>query len=133
MFKSFKKSEKVLNQFIGYVFVGGVAFVIDFAALWFFTDMMGINYLYSAVIGFILGLLVNYFLSIYWVFGERKVKSARKEFIIFTVIGIIGLGVNELILWFFTDVRGVYYLHSKIIATGIVFIWNFVARKVVLF
>lgn len=133
MFKYFKKNEKTFVQFLAYTLVGGVAFVIDFSVLWFFTDIMRIHYLYSAVIGFIFGLLVNYLLSIYWVFNVRKSKSARTEFLIFAVIGIVGLGINELILWFFTDVRGVYYLYSKIIATGVVFIWNFVARKRVLF
>lgn len=133
MLKHFKKNEKVLVQFITYGFVGGLAFVIDFAALWFFTDVMGIHYLYSAVIGFVLGLMVNYLLSICWVFNARKLKNVHAEFMIFTVIGLIGLGINELILWFFTDIKGVYYLYSKIIATAVVFIWNFVARKKILF
>ena len=133
MIGKFKKSDKALVEFVTYTFVAGLAFLIDFGALKFFTEFFKIYYLYSGIIAFVLGLTTNYLLSVNWVFRVRRIKNVRMEFAIFAIIGLVGLGFNEAILWFFTEERGIYYLHSKLIATGVVFVWNFVARKVALF
>ncbi|HNS26245.1 MAG TPA: GtrA family protein, partial [Methanobacteriaceae archaeon] len=82
---------------------------------------------------FILGLIVNYILSISWVFNNRKLNSSTLEFGVFSLIGMVGLGLNEVFIWFFTAEVGFYYLISKIISAIIVLFWNFFARKYVLF
>jgi putative flippase GtrA len=120
-------------QMFRYLFVGGAAFIIDFLSLFILTDFFGIYYLISAAIAFILGLIVNYFLSISWVFNKRKLKNRHLEFGVFAVIGIIGLGFNEVFIWFFTQDLQIYYLISKIFAAIIILFWNFFARKYILF
>ena len=50
-----------------------------------------------------------------------------------TLIGIIGLGITELILFLLTDCGQLYYMLSKVIATAIVLVWNYVARKVIVY
>jgi putative flippase GtrA len=55
------------------------------------------------------------------------------EFLVFAGIGVIGLGLNELIIWFFTARIGLHYLASKIVSTVAIYCWNFFARKVALF
>jgi putative flippase GtrA len=54
------------------------------------------------------------------------------EFLLFTLIGFVGLGLNELFLWILTDLLLIYYLLSKIITAIIVYLWNFFARKIIL-
>lgn len=115
------------------MFVGGAAFIVDFGSLYILTDIFGIYYLISAAIAFLLGLVANYLLSISWVFNKRTLDSKSMEFGIFTFIGIIGLGINEFFIWFFTAEVGFYYLISKIISTVIILFWNFFARKYILF
>ena len=51
----------------------------------------------------------------------------------FALIGVVGLGLNELIIYLCTGVWGMWVMLSKIISTGIVFFWNFFARKYILF
>lgn len=126
-------TEKTSIQFLRYIFVGGAAFIVDIGSLYLLTDVFGINYLISAAIAFILGLIANYILSISWVFNKRTLKNRPIEFGVFAVIGIIGLGLNEFFIWFFTAEIGFYYLISKIISAGIILFWNFFARKYVLF
>jgi putative flippase GtrA len=53
--------------------------------------------------------------------------------LIFAVIGLVGLGLNEGIIWSFTDLVHFHYLISKIISAIVVFFWNFFARKKILF
>ncbi len=120
-------------QLFRYTFVGGFAFIVDFSLLFILTELMGIHYLISAAIALTAGLIINYFLSILWVFDKRKMVNKSVEFTLFAVIGIVGLGLNELFIWVFTEFAGLYYLLSKIISTAIVYLWNFFARKFTLF
>lgn len=122
-----------MRQLYRYTLVGGFAFLIDFATLYCFTEFLAIHYLVSAAVAFLAGLITNYLLSIRWVFEHRSFTSAKREFIIFAVIGVFGLMMNELCIWFFTEKAEFHYLASKIGAAGFVFLWNFVARKVILF
>jgi len=128
-----KKTNNTLIQLFRYTFVGGIAFVVDFVSLYLLTEFAGLHYLYSAAIAFILGLIINYILSILWVFNSRTVNKKIVEIIIFAVIGIIGLGLNEMMIWFFTEQLTIYYLYSKLISTIIVYFWNFLARKYILY
>lgn len=127
------KTDKTHIQMFRYLFVGGAAFIVDFLSLFILTDFFGIYYLVSAAIAFILGLIANYFLSISWVFNKRKLKNRHIEFGMFAIIGIIGLGFNEIFIWFFTQDLQIYYLISKIFAAIIILFWNFFARKYILF
>lgn len=127
------KTDRTLFQLIRYTFVGGLAFLVDFGTLYILTENFNLHYLVSAAIAFILGLVTNYFLSIGWVFNRHKVSDRKVEFIIFTLIGLAGLGLNELFLWIFTDLAGIFYLLSKILTAILVYLWNFFARKMILF
>lgn len=120
-------------QLFRYTFVGGFAFIFDFGSLYILTEYLNVYYLLSAAIAFLLGLAINYFLSVIWVFGKRSIKSKHVEFVIFALIGIFGLALNELIIWFFTEVVNIHYLYSKLISTALVYLWNFFIRKFTLF
>ena len=62
-------------QFFRYTFVGGIAFLVDFGTLVLLTEVLNLHYLISAGIAFILGLTVNYLLSISWVFNNRAMDN----------------------------------------------------------
>jgi putative flippase GtrA len=127
------KSDKTSVQFFKYVFVGGIAYCVDFGSLFFLTEVVKIHYLVSAAVAFILGLVTNYALSIFWVFSKRTLANKRTEFLIFSIIGLVGLGLNEVIIRLFTESMHFHYLISKIFSTVVVFLWNFTARKKILF
>lgn len=133
MMKELLQSERTIIQLIRYTFVGGIAFAVDFGSLYFFTEFFDVYYLHSAVIAFLLGLVTNYVMSVKFVFHKRKVKNLKLEFGIFGLIGIIGLSLNEFIIWFCTEQLALFYLSSKIVATAVVYIWNFFIRKYTLF
>lgn len=128
-----EKTNSTAIQLLRYTFVGGIAFFVDFGSLYAFTEFMHIHYLASAALAFCFGLLTNYFLSIFWVFDKRKTEKKYLEFMIFGLIGIIGLGLNELIIWIFTEQIHFHYLLSKVASTFFVYLWNFFARKYTLF
>ena len=120
-------------QLLRYGFVGGVAFVADYGSLYLLTDIAHFHYLISAAVAFVIGLTVNYLLSISWVFKKERVTKPWIEFVVFSTIGVIGLALNEGIMYLVTDCLQLHYMLSKLISTAVVFFWNFFARKILLF
>ncbi len=127
------KTDSTSVQFFRYTLVGGVAYIVDFGTLFSVTEFMAVHYLWSAAIAFMLGLTVNYVLSTAWVFSKRSSRSRLTEFLVFGLIGVAGLGLNELFIWLFTELMLFHYLVSKIFSTFFVYLWNFFARKFALF
>ena len=107
---------------------------MDWGVLFLLTEVGGIHHLISAIIAFIAGLITNFVLSKLLVFkaNEAKVQPVL-EFVGYAVIGLVGLGLTELIMYLFTDVLNLHYMLSKVIATVIVLVWNYVARKLILY
>ena len=127
------RSNNVFIQFIRYGFVSVVALAVDFGGMVLLVELLSMHYLIAATISFTAGLVVNYLLSRAWVFAERKYDSNVKEFLLFAGIGVIGLALNNVILWLAVDKIGIFYMYSKIIATILVFFWNFGLRKMLVF
>lgn len=125
------ETDNTFIQFFRYVFVGGIAFVADGGSLFLITAI-GVNYLISAVFAFIIGLACNYGLSKLFIF-KKSIVNGKIEFLVYGIIGIIGLGFTEIIMYALTDIAGLYFMVSKIVAAVIVLIWNFVARKITLY
>lgn len=105
----------------------------DYSSLFVLTHYVGLYYMWSAAFAFIIGLLVNYLISISWVFQKSRKTKVWIEFLVFAIIGIIGLGLNELIIWSGCELLGLHYMIAKLISTAMVFFWNFLARKYILF
>ncbi len=126
------KMSKLIKQIIRFGFVGGTAFVIDFGVFWLLTEFVGINYLLSNVVAFTVSVIYNYILSIYWVFDTKKTGNKVFEAVVFIVLSVVGLGINEAIIWLCVDKLTFHSLLSKIIATAIVMVYNFITRKLFL-
>ena len=120
---------KLLNQILKFGLVGGTAFVIDYVLLYFCTEFLHIHYLISSIISFTVSVIFNYILSIKWVFDVKK-KQDVKDFVIFIILSVIGLGINSLIMYVMVEKFGVYYMLSKIVATAVVMVYNFITRKI---
>lgn len=128
-----KNTENIFHQFFRYIIVGAIAFIADLTSLFILTDVFGFYYIISASIAFVIGLMINYYLSIKWVFSKRNLSNKWIEFQIFAIIGIVGLFLNALLIWIFTDYIGFFYLYSKIITAILILFWNFTVRKIILF
>lgn len=124
--------KKLLAQFMKFGVVGVIAFVIDYGLLALLTELFGINYLVSATISFTASVVFNYVTSMRYVFTHKEGMSRRREFVIFVVLSVIGLLINNGCMWAGVELLGVHYLLTKIVATAIVMIWNFVTRKIFL-
>lgn len=124
--------KKISKQFAKFGIVGVIAFIIDYGTMLLLTEVFGIDYLISTTAGFIVALVFNYFASMRFVFERREGMSRKKEFAIFAVLSIIGLVLNDALMFVAVDLAGVDYRISKIVVTAIVSVYNFITRKVFL-
>ncbi|MCQ2509545.1 MAG: GtrA family protein [Lachnospiraceae bacterium] len=124
--------KKLISQIMKFGVVGVIAFLIDYGVMVFLTEVLGVYYLLSALISFTVSVIFNYVASMRYVFVGRDDMSKSREFVIFIVLSVIGLGLNELLMWLLVDKLFIHYMLSKILVTAIVMVWNFVSRKIFL-
>ncbi len=127
------KTAKTHIQMLRFAATGGIGTLVDYLLLYSLTEYLHVYYLFSAVISFFVCMVINYFLSIRWVFNKRKYGTGVKEFGLFILTGIGGLLLNEVLIWAFTEKLGMYYLWSKTMALVFLFLYSFFVRKVLLF
>lgn len=127
------KTHNIKTQAFRYLVVGGFAFIVDFTIFSVLTEIFSVHYLTANVFSFLSGLMSNYFMSIRWVFATRNINNKYWELLLFSLVGIAGLIINQFILWFCISYFSIYVLLSKVIAAIVVFFWNFFARRAFVF
>lgn len=116
-----------------YFFVGGAAACVDIGLFALFAKAMALPYLRVATASFVLATLVNYWLSIRYVFVSGQRFRRRWEMAMVFAVSAVGLGLNAAFLWLCVELGHLDLLVAKIVATGAVFFWNYFARRVLIF
>lgn len=122
----------LIQQFLKFGVVGVIAFAIDFGVLVFLTEVFGLNPVVSATVSFVVSVIFNYAASMRYVFERREDMSRTREFVTFVILSVIGLGINDLLMWAGTEFTPIDYRLIKIFATAVVMVWNFITRKMFL-
>jgi putative flippase GtrA len=128
-----RPTDPLARELVRYTVAGGLASLVDMGLLVGLTSGLGVYYLHAATLAFGFGLLTSYLCSIAWVFQERKFHNTFVELGLFTLIGGIGLLWCGVCMWFLTEYAHLHYLCSKMVSALVVFVWNFMAKKWVLF
>lgn len=116
-------------QFFRYGIVAVIAFTVDFGLLYIFTGLLSWYYLLSATSSFAISAGVNYLLSTVWVFAERTRRERGVELTLFVGVCVVALLLNDIFMWIFTSILGIFYLTSKLITVTLVLFWSFGARR----
>lgn len=136
--------KKLFEQILKFGIVGFICFFIDFGIV-VVLNKLGVHYLIAGLCGFLISVIANYLLSFKFVFKRKEDMDRKKEFIIFVVLSAIGCGLNEVILylcmemvyinvdWLVNNIsENLAVAASKIVATAIVMVYNFITRKLFL-
>ena len=126
----------IVGQFLRYFVTGGLAFIVDFGVFSLALYYFEIHYLISNLIGLMAGNVVNYLLSLGWVFSTEKRKMEKHrllEITIFVTISLVGMGLNEFLMFAMVGLAELNEMFSKIVSAGVVLVYNFLARKFILF
>ena len=121
--------DRLIQQILKFGVVGALAFLIDLGLMIALTELLGMDPVLSAAISFVVSLIFNYLASMRFVFSHREDMSQSQEFVIFVALSVVGLLINELVMWVGSKQLGLDYRLVKVFATGIVMVWNFVSRK----
>ena len=121
----------MILQIIKFGIVGVIATFVDLGVLVLLKELLQVDVLLSSAISFCVSVAVNYILSMAFVFKSKN-QDKVKEIVIFVLLSIGGLLLNQLILWIGITFTPVYYLVVKMFALVIVPIYNFITRKIFL-
>ena len=120
-----------LRDLILYGIVGGLATIVEWGLFYLFNTPMGMNYELATTIAYIIATFAN------WGFGKlllfKGIQNLWKELAQIYLTSIVGWLLNLLIMWVLVSGLGVGEMWSKIIATGLVFFWNYLMRKLVIY
>jgi putative flippase GtrA len=94
------------------------------------TEKAGVYYMISSIFSFIIAMSSNFILNKIWTFKENVKLEIRKKYLHFSLVSVSALLVNLLFLYIFTEVLGIYYIISQILAIGIALIINFFGNKI---
>ncbi len=133
--------KKRLTEIIKFVFTGGVCFLIEYAALIVLKEWLHLPVVAATPIAFLISVVFNYLLCVKWVFSGAK-EGSRKAQIGFVITSGIGFFLNWGLMWLLTALFGEdavlltlfgldlkVYLLNKIIATGLVMVWNYFTKR----
>ena len=124
--------ERLIQQIAKFGVVGILATLLDYVLLFALTEWAGLYYLLSSMLSFSISTIFNYVASVRWVFAVNQKYSKTRNFVLFVILSIIGLGLNALAMWLGVEFLHWHYMIVKIGATALVMVWNFITRKKVL-
>lgn len=120
-------------KIVRYFAVGGISAIVDIGLFFLFTSVLNIGWFQSALGSFILAMVVNYSLSIKYVFKSGIRFQKHHEVLLVLLVSGSGLVINQIILWLLIENMSVNMLGSKVTATVLLFFWNYGLRKTVVF
>lgn len=108
--------------------VGGTTFLVDCGLLYILAEWVKIYYLYAAAVSFTAAVALNYWLCVGFVFKNVTAQSWLKK-ALFIGSSVAGLGINQLCMWFMVEFMLLPYMLSKVFATVVVTVWNYVMKR----
>lgn len=119
----------LLTQLAKFGVVGVLATLIDFVVLIALTELGGWDPVLSAAVSFVVSVVFNYVASMRFVFTRRDDLGRAEELVIFVALSVVGLLINEALMWLGTSALSLNYVLVKVVATALVMLWNFCSRK----
>ncbi len=124
--------KKLIYQIVKFGGVGVLCFIIDFAVLRLLHEVVLLDVLVASALAFTVSVIANYILSVRFVFTVAQDNSKTRNFILFVVFSVIGLGLTEILMHLGVNTLSLNYMLVKVAATAIVMVFNFITRKMFL-
>jgi len=125
-----KTIKQLFFQLIRFSMVGITCFLVDYFLMIFLTEATRCNYFAASAISFIVSTIINYILSMRFVFKGKEDVSRTRELLLFVFLSLVGLGLNQMIMWVTVETLSIYYMIAKILSAVIVSAYNFISRKI---
>lgn len=125
------KNNALVLQYAKFAIVGIISVMVDYVFMVFLAEnsAFGLDYFQASAFSYTLSVFVNYILSMKYVFQGRDDMGKVKEASIFFVLSLVGLFLNQMIMWMAVELFGIYYVVAKLLSTLLVTNYNFISRK----
>lgn len=125
------KNYALITQYAKFAAVGITSLAVDYIFMVFLTEntAFGLDYFQACAFSYTLSVFVNYFFSMKYVFHGREDMGKVKEASIFFMLSLIGLFLNQMIMWIAVEMFQIYYIVAKLLSTFLVTNYNFISRK----
>lgn len=123
-----------INRFFSYFFVGGLAAIVEWLSFAILVNIFAIHYITATCMSFVFSTSTNWLLGKIWAFRDsnRYAGKALQEILLIFLVSGCGLLFNIGLMYLFVKIIGLdsplQKTLSKIVSTGIVFIWNYLIR-----
>jgi putative flippase GtrA len=114
----------LLGRLIKFCVVGFSGMLVDFFFTWLCKEKFKWNKYISNSIGFVLAATNNYIWNRIWTFQSQGTEIVR-EYSSFLIISLVGLGINNAVIYLLHDRLKLNFYLAKILAIGVVTLWNF--------
>lgn len=118
---------------VKYIFAGGTAALVDLVVLYFLTDVVGLWYMISTMVAFVLALATSFILQKFWTFRDPALRRIKKQLVIYAVIGTLNFILNPALLYLFVEKFHVWYMLAAVIVMGALAIANYLVNKFIIF
>jgi putative flippase GtrA len=128
-------SPKEVSRFIKFAIVGAIGMVVDLTVLTISREVLGLPLSIAVAVGFTVAVISNFTWNRLWTFPESRQRPIAGQLVQFTIVNIVGLGINELIvlglhpLFLLATHDPLAYLTAKVVAIGVVLFWNYFANR----
>jgi|SRR5262249_11633523 len=116
-----------------YFFVGGVSFLGNFVTFLTLVQLIGLHWVAGNVVAFVVGTFINYLLSLRFVFESKNFLERKFEITLAFIVSAVGVALEMILIYLAHDIANINLYISKLIAAGIVFFWNYGARRFFIF
>ncbi len=125
VFRSIIDRYPKMGKVIRYLISGGFATVLDLVLLYILADIVGMWYLLSAIIAFIIAFVASFVLQKYWTFRDREIDTLHQQVGSYLLIALINLGINTLLVFAFVHYMNFYHIFAQVLASGLVALSSF--------
>jgi len=125
------RNHALVLQYAKFAVVGIASLMVDYVFMVFLTEntAFGLDYFQACAFSYTLSVFVNYILSMRYVFHGRDDMSKVKEASIFFMLSLVGLFLNQMVMWIAVEFFQIYYIMAKLLSTLLVTNYNFISRK----
>ena len=124
---------KYMGGLFGYLIVGGLATIVEWAGFWLFSEKLSIEYLLATALAFAISTFANWLFGRLLVFRGKQQQSLLREILSVYLASIVGLLLNLLIMFLLVQLLGVEKMIAKMAATVLVFTYNYLVRKLIIY
>lgn len=132
IFRSFRNDSRLSTQALRYGAAAFLGFAADYAALLMLKEWCGLHYLIAVPIAFVVGIGVNYFVGVTFVF-RRGSRALPAELALFLLISLAAMGLTEGLMYALTDLLRVDYRVSRVVTGVFTYLFNFLLRRRLLY